>query len=305
MGYIPLKTIGLIGLYPGNGILHSNSFVVSVSPTLIFVTFFTLIIIYPTSPKDNLLFTINYQELDELNKDYGYNLKQNGVKYNHLDGILGYNYIEKKKRFNLRKSSIHALSQKIISEEECELNHLQISPDNKSILFIYRNKKPSSYSELFMYNYKEDRLECLFSGKIVSHYNWIDSNRIIIFFAKKISTQGYYIFNIYTKEIMALDKKINHNGDGHPSISPNKEWIVYDSYPDKKRVSYLKLYNLKNNEIIKIGEFFSPMKFYGYYRCDLHPRWSPDGKFISIDSTHEGTRRTYMIDVSKIIYKII
>ena len=43
------------------------------------------------------------------------------------------------------------------------------------------------------------------------------------------------------------------------------------------------------------------MKYYGYKRCDLHPRWSPDGNFISIDSTHEEKRKTFLINVSKVL----
>jgi len=30
-------------------------------------------------------------------------------------------------------------------------------------------------------------------------------------------------------------------------------------------------------------------------RCDLHPRWLPDGR-ISFDSTHEGFRGLYLLD---------
>ena len=53
--------------------------------------------------------------------------------------------------------------------------------------------------------------------------------------------------------------------------------------------------------IIEIGKFLSPLDYYDYYRCDLHPRWSPDGKLLSIDSTHSGMRESYIIDVSKIV----
>jgi Tol biopolymer transport system component len=39
----------------------------------------------------------------------------------------------------------------------------------------------------------------------------------------------------------------------------------------------------------------------GEWRCDTHPRYSPDGTKVVIDSTHEGLgRQMYLIDVSSI-----
>ena len=34
-----------------------------------------------------------------------------------------------------------------------------------------------------------------------------------------------------------------------------------------------------------------------YSRCDLHPRWRPDGKMIGFNSVHEGYRQVYVMDV--------
>jgi Tol biopolymer transport system component len=40
----------------------------------------------------------------------------------------------------------------------------------------------------------------------------------------------------------------------------------------------------------------------GEWRCDTHPRYSPDGTKVVIDSTHEGLgRQMYLIDVSRIV----
>jgi hypothetical protein len=47
-----------------------------------------------------------------------------------------------------------------------------------------------------------------------------------------------------------------------------------------------------------LGRFASPSGYEGELRCDLHPRHSPDGTRLIIDSTHAGGgRQMFMIDI--------
>jgi Tol biopolymer transport system component len=45
----------------------------------------------------------------------------------------------------------------------------------------------------------------------------------------------------------------------------------------------------------------SPPVYTGPWRCDTHPRFSPDGRLVVIDSPHTGGRQLHLIDVSGIV----
>ena len=84
------------------------------------------------------------------------------------------------------------------------------------------------------------------------------------------------------------------NSDGHHHFIDD-DWFLVDTYPDKWR--HVKLYkvNRKTDEVILLADAKSPKKFvspseHKHWMCDLHPRCSADGKWISFDSVHTGVR---------------
>lgn len=115
--------------------------------------------------------------------------------------------------------------------------------------------------------------------------------------------------------------------DGHPMANPvDLRWLVNDTYPNADGDRCLMFYDVDKNERINVGRFrrlfIEPdiekfdldaaqagvdpriqRKFkcsdYLFYRsgfhCDLHPRWSFDGKTAYFDSIHEGTRQIYAV----------
>jgi len=106
------------------------------------------------------------------------------------------------------------------------------------------------------------------------------------------------LFTDRTRHTEALDAAYFIR-DGHCSYSPDLNWLLYDSYPiDDYR--YLYLYDLQRRCGITLGAFYSPAPS-NDFRCDLHPRWSPNGQQISFDSLHEGYRGVYRMDLSGIV----
>jgi Tol biopolymer transport system component len=87
--------------------------------------------------------------------------------------------------------------------------------------------------------------------------------------------------------------------DGHCSYSPDRQWVLTDTYPDDRHERTLLLYHPESGRRLDLGRFHSPPALEGECRCDLHPRWSRDGRRVCFDSAHEGTRQMYVLDVTQ------
>lgn len=142
-------------------------------------------------------------------------------------------------------------------------------------------------------------MKVLADDKMVSHMCWIDPNTVFGFLRHE-GKDGFYYIDINTgeyRECAALTSL--GNGDGHPSC--HGEWITVDTYPDKSRMQHLYLYNRNTDKIYNLLEVFQGIKYQGESRCDLHPRFSPDGRRIYFDTVYEGSRRLAYIDIASIV----
>ena len=79
--------------------------------------------------------------------------------------------------------------------------------------------------------------------------------------------------------------------DGHVNCLPAATWLVNDTYPDKDRIRSLYLYHLPTDKRVDLTGLHAPAEYDGEWRCDLHPRFSPDGTRVTIDSAHGGNGR--------------
>ena len=136
------------------------------------------------------------------------------------------------------------------------------------------------------------------------HFNWRDNNHLIV------QEGGFSIYEDGPGKTGKIGENILPNSGGHISYLPGNEWLVGDTYPDKDRFQHMYLFNVSTQDFIPLGSFYSPIEYTGSqsgredneWRCDLHPRISGDGRFISIDSPHDRNgRQLYLIDIERIV----
>jgi hypothetical protein len=189
-------------------------------------------------------------------------------------------------------------------------NHLLISPDSQRFIFLNRWRKEQIIdpgkgfvTRMFTANKEgEDRFVVDPSG-FTSHFVWRDPGHICAWTRPEGKPDGFYLFKDKTNQVAEVGKDVmTVNGHNTYLAQHNNAWILNDTYPQgADRIQTPYLYHVPTGKRIDLGQFYSPPEYKGEVRCDLHPRYSPDGKTVIIDSTHEGLgRQMYLIDISDV-----
>ena len=130
-----------------------------------------------------------------------------------------------------------------------------------------------------------------------SHFDWADGERVIITTRLHGKQGGHVMFTNGKDDRRLLAPEVLKR-DGHCHVSPDGRWMVTDSYPvGEERMQHFYLLDMNTEEVALIGKFHEPERYKGDWRCDLHPRWGRASRQICIDSTHDGTRQVYVVEL--------
>ncbi len=179
-------------------------------------------------------------------------------------------------------------------------NHLLFTPGGDRFIFLHRWKVPPRHATR-MYTVGLDGHElhrCPVGA--ASHFIWTRDNDILVWDCDPVGPEGYYRFHDRTDDARLVGGDV-FSADGHITVSPDERWILTDEYPDARGHRPVLLYRIADGWHCEVARVHSPMPDDEARRCDLHPRWSRDGRQICIDSMHEGTRQIYVLDVSAVL----
>lgn len=251
-------------------------------------------------PNGEEFISLNYKRLMLLRPDYGYvqTVENFAEEMDYAkDGLWLLNLSDSVYKLILTIDElINNKTVETMNKSKHKFNHVMYSPDGTNVVFMHRwIGAQGKFSRLYVYNVQSEKYKLLLDERMISHYSWVNNSELITW-ARYNGVDNYYIVNVDNEEVRTFGDNCKIFGDGHPSASwQNENIIVSDSYPDKGRIRTLFLMSKGSNDAEIIGRFHSPWNYEGTARCDLHPRWSPDGKTISIDSAHSKTRGTYLI----------
>lgn len=190
-------------------------------------------------------------------------------------------------------------------------NHLLVSPDSKRFIFLNRWRKDYEMipgkeftTRMFTADKNGKDLYVLDPSGFSSHFIWRDPQHVCAWTRPEGQPDGFYLFKDKTRQVERVGEGVMLV-NGHNTYLPghNNQWILNDTYPlTKDRLQTPYLYHVPTNKRIDLGHFPSPPEYKGEWRCDLHPRYSPDGKMVLIDSAHEGLgRQLYLIDIIPLV----
>ncbi len=184
-------------------------------------------------------------------------------------------------------------------------NHLLVSPDGSRFIFLHGwsgAKGPRrSGARMFAANPEGKELYVVEPYGSTLKTAWRDPKHILAWAWHPSHGEKYYLYEDRTDKVEVFAPEAMPE-NGHPSYLPGNRWILNDTYPDKERYQHPYLYNVESGKRFPLGHFRSPPEYRGEWRCDTHPRSSPDGRTVVIDSPHGGNgRQLYLIDSRRLV----
>lgn len=193
-----------------------------------------------------------------------------------------------------------------ISEAKHYFNHLLFSPDGSRFIFLHRWRFGEGAFHTRMCTAAADGsdIRVVDDSGHTSHFIWRDPQHILAWSYHPSHDMKFYLYwdqdgPSAQPEVVGL-RRMTVNG--HCTYLADREWILNDTYPGAARLQELYLYHVPSARKFTLGHFHAPAEYEGEWRCDLHPRTSPDGRFVCIDSTHAGDgRQMYLLDIEQVI----
>ncbi|MBX3179288.1 MAG: hypothetical protein KF886_18185 [Candidatus Hydrogenedentes bacterium] len=263
--------------------------------------------IYTLSPDGKRALSVNFTRIQDTRPGYGYAGGVDPVADQLApegDGIWSVDLASGESTLLFSYADIAAIPQEKAPSGKHWFNHLLYNTDGSRFIFLHR-----AHNELDVKNRWTTRMFTADSGGgglhivadhgMVSHFIWRDPAHILAWSREPDTGDAYYLYRDQSEEKEIVGAEV-FTRDGHCTYSPDRKWMLTDTYPDKNNLHHLYLYNLEDKRFIELAQIYRPKPSDNEWRCDLHPGWSRDGRTVAIDAMYlDGKRQVHLLDVSE------
>lgn len=184
------------------------------------------------------------------------------------------------------------------------INHATLNPSGTHLIALARPFRESGLpiaTTVIHAAIDGSSAKALLPYGMASHYYWINDHELLFWCDGPIGP-GLYRIDCNDHSLHPVDSA-RFKEDIHMSLDSSGQWMVYDTYPDQDRKQHLQLYHLESGAHYNLASLYSIPSDPIDIRCDLHPRWNAHYDGITFDSTHEGYRAIYSLDLNSILQK--
>jgi len=257
---------------------------------------------YPVSavsPNGKEAVSINFARLRITRADYGYDGEgqdpKTGETFPDDDGLFLINLETGEATLLVSLEQIKHLVPPTEEDVLEYFNHTLFSRDGSKIFWLARAYRLWNTTAFTVNRDGTNLQRCFPDHWGGSHFDWLDEQNLMVTAQFEGKGFGHVLFTAGQSNFKRLGNGLL-DFDGHGTFSPDGRWMVTDTYPaSESNEQKLFIMDMASEAVISLGRFAEPPEFTKGWRCDLHPRWSPDGTMIGFNSTFSGSRQVYII----------
>jgi hypothetical protein len=262
---------------------------------------------YPVSavsPNGKEALSINFSRLRLMRPDYGYGgdgqYSKKDIPFPKDDGLFLFSLETGRSELIVSHDRIKDLVPPIKEGNIAWFNHTLFSRGGSKIFWLSRqmDDKTRITTSLTANRDGTNIQRCFPDNWAGSHYDWLNDDELMVTANWEGKLYAHVLFTVGKQNYKRLGNGLL-DYDGHGTFSPDQKWMVTDTYPGTGlREQKIYLLDMKTQAVLPLGRFIQPEEFNGFWRCDIHCRWSPKGDMIGFNSTHTGSRQVYIFKLS-------
>lgn len=186
--------------------------------------------------------------------------------------------------------------------------HAVFSPNSRRFIFLHRwvhDDFEARMSRMLSMDIDGGAIHIFPTAGMVSHIGWRGADEVVAYCRIHDHDDQYVLFRDQVPDDYAVIGMGQFSSDGHPSFDPSGRWMVTDTYPDRRRMQNLIIYDVQKRRRLDLARLHMPKRFQTprpdcHWACDLHPRWDRQGRYVCFDASFGGERSlcTMRIDLN-------